>query len=112
MVKNAGQPWGGSFLTLEEPINFTGGSTMKMKVWSPRVGARILLKVENVTTPNTIFAEVEASSTKANEWEELTFNLPGINTANVYNRVVIICDLGTPGNGSANFTWYFDDITR
>jgi hypothetical protein len=112
MIKNSGQPWGGSFLTLEEPIDFSSGSTMKIKVWSPRVGAKILLKVENVTTPNSIFAEAEATSTKANEWEEFTLTLPGINTANVYNRVVIICDLGTPGNGSTNFTWYFDDITR
>jgi hypothetical protein len=85
---------------------------MKIKVWSPRVGAKILLKVENVTTPTSIFAEAEATSTKANEWEEFTLTLPGINTANVYNRVVIICDLGTRGNGSADFTWYFDDITR
>lgn len=110
MIKNAGQPWGGSFLTLDEPINFAGGTTLKVKVWSPRVGARMLLKVENSGNPN-INAEIESASTKAGEWEELTFTLPGINLANVYDRIVIICDLGTPGNGTANFTWYFDDIT-
>jgi hypothetical protein len=110
MVKNAGQPWGGSFLTLDEPINFAGGTTVKVKVWSPRVGARFLFKVENAATPS-INSEIERASTKAGEWEELSFTLPNINLANRYDRIVIICDLGTRGNGSADFTWYFDDIT-
>ena len=110
MVKNAGQPWGGSFLTLDGPIDFSGSKTFSIKVWSPRVGAKFLLKVENAATPSQNF-EKEATSTKAGEWEILTFDYSGINTANPYNRIVVICDLGTPGNGSADFTWYFDDIT-
>lgn len=110
MVKNAGQPWGGSFLTLDGPIDFSGSKTFTVKVFSPRVGAKFLLKVENKDNANLNF-EKEAISTKAGEWETLTFDYSTINTANVYNRVVIICDLGTPGDGSANFTWYFDDIT-
>lgn len=110
MVKNAGQPWGGSFLTLDGPINFSGSKIFRVKVWSPRIGAKFLLKVENASTPSQNF-EREAISTKAGEWETLSFDYSGINTANSYNRIVVICDLGTPGNGTANFTWYFDDIT-
>ena len=110
MVKNAGQPWGGSFLTLDGPINFSGSNIFRVKVWSPRIGAKFLLKVENASTPSQNF-EREAISTKAGEWETLSFDYSGINTANSYNRIVVICDLGTPGNGTANFTWYFDDIT-
>lgn len=33
-----------------------------------------------------------------------------INVANNYNRIVLIFDNGTMGDGSANFTWLFDDI--
>ena len=110
MVKNAGQPWGGSFLTLAGPINFSGNKTFSVKVWSPRVGARMLLKVENSATPSQNF-EREATSTKAGEWEILTFDYSAINTANSYDRIVVIFDLGTPGDGTANYTWYFDDIT-
>ncbi len=110
MVKNAGQPWGGSFLTLDGSIDFSGSKTFTVKVFSPRVGAKFLLKVENKDNANLNF-EKEAVSTKAGEWEVLTFDYSAINTANVYNRVVIICDLGTPGDGSANYTWYFDDIS-
>ena len=109
MIKNPGQPWGGSFLTLSQPINFAISRTFKMKVFSPRVGARVLLKVENSANAGQNF-EREVSTTVAGGWEELTFDYGAINTANVYNRVVIIFELGTPGDGSSNFTFLFDDL--
>jgi len=45
-----------------------------------------------------------------NAWQELSFDFTGINTANPYDRIVIIFDLGVMGDGSPNFTYYFDDI--
>jgi len=109
MVKNAGQPWGGSFITLDAPISFGALRTFKMKVWSPRVGAKVLLKVENLTNGGISF-EKEVTTTVANGWEELTFDYTGINVANSYQKVVLIFDNGTMGDGSSNFTFYFDDI--
>jgi hypothetical protein len=109
MVKNAGQPWGGSFITLDQVIDFSVKKTFKMKVYSPRVGAKVLLKVENLTNGALNF-EKEVSTTVANGWEELTFDYSAINTANTYQKVVIIFDLGTVGDGSANFTFLLDDI--
>ncbi|MBE2230452.1 MAG: hypothetical protein IAE96_07420 [Chitinophagaceae bacterium] len=109
MVKNPGQPWGGSFLTLSGPIDFSVLRTFKMKVWSPRVGAKVLLKVENSANSSQNY-EKEVLTTTANAWEELSFDYTGINTANSYDRIVLIFELGTPGDGSANFTFYFDDI--
>ena len=109
MIKNAGQPWGGSFLTLAGPIDFSVNKTFKMKVWSPRVGAKVLLKVENSANPGQNY-EKEVLTTVANGWEELTFDYTAINTANNYDRIVIIFDNGTMGDGTANFTFFFDDI--
>lgn len=109
MIKNAPEPWGGSVITLGEPINFSTNKIFTMKVFSPRVGARVLLKVENLTNGG-VFFEREATSTVANAWEELGFDFSSINTSNSYQKVVLIFDLGTPGDGSANFTWLFDDI--
>ena len=80
-----------------------------MKVWSPRVGAKVLLKVENSANSSQNY-EKEVTTTVANAWEELTFDYSAINTANTYDRVVLIFDLGTPGDGSPNYTFYFDDI--
>ncbi len=49
MVKNAGDPWGGSVLQLAGPIDFSANKHFKMKVWTPGKGRKVLLKVENLT---------------------------------------------------------------
>ncbi len=109
MVKSAGQPWGGSLIGMAAPIDFSVNKIFKAKVWSPRVGARLLLKVEDPTNGG-IFFEKEDTTTVANAWEELTFDFSAINTSNVYQNIVFIFDLGVVGDGSANFTFYYDDI--
>ena len=110
MIKNAGQPWGGSWIALSSAIDFSVKKTFKVKVFSPRIGAKLLLKVENQTNGALNF-EKEVTTTTANAWEELTFDFSAINTANSYHKIVLIFDLGTMGDGSANFTFLFDDIS-
>ena len=111
MVKGAGQPWGGSAITIGSNINFSSNKVFRMKVYSPRIGAKVLLKVENAANGGLNF-EKEVSTTVANAWEDLAFDFGSINTANTYQNIVIIFDLGTVGNGSANFTFLFDDIRQ
>ncbi|MES2277525.1 MAG: hypothetical protein V4592_15985 [Bacteroidota bacterium] len=110
MVKSNGEVYGGSYITLAAPIDFSTKKTFTMKVYSPRVGAHVLLKVENLTD-GTISYEKEVSTTVANTWETLTFDYSAINTAKSYQKVVLIFDNGTKGDGTANYTWLFDDIT-
>jgi hypothetical protein len=109
MVKNAPEVWGGSFISISEPIDFSVNKVFRMKVFSPRVGAKVLLKVENATDGNIAY-EKEVACTVANAWEDLAFDYSAINTANSYQKIVLIFDLGTSGDGSANFTFLFDDI--
>ncbi|HVF95844.1 MAG TPA: PKD domain-containing protein, partial [Flavisolibacter sp.] len=109
MVKNAGQTYGGSVIALDNPINFSTQKIVRMKVFSPRVGAKVLLKVENLTNGGISF-EKEVTTTVANAWEDLTFDYSAINTANSYQKVVLIFDNGIMGDGSPNFTFLFDDI--
>jgi hypothetical protein len=109
MVKNAGQTWGGSYLTLAAPINLAASNIFRMKVFSPRVGAKVLLKVENLTNGGISY-EKEVLTTVANAWEELTFDYSAINTANSYQKIILIFDNGTMGDGSANYTFLLDDI--
>ncbi|MEP6713700.1 MAG: hypothetical protein ABJA37_14835, partial [Ferruginibacter sp.] len=82
----------------------------KVKVFSPRVGAKLLLKVENLTNGGISY-EKEVTTTTANTWETLTFDYSAIDASKSYQKVVLIFDLGTVGDGSANFTYLFDDIT-
>ena len=111
MVKNAGEVWGGSWIALANPIDFSTKKTLKVKVFSPRIGAKLLVKVENMTN-GALSYEKEVATTTANTWEDLTFDYSGINTANSYQKIVLIFDLGTMGDGSANFTFLFDDIRQ
>lgn len=110
MVKNAGEVYGGSFIKLDQPIDFSTKKTFTVKVFSPRIGAKLLLKVENLTNGSISF-EKEVATKTANTWETLIFDYSTINTANSYQKIVFIFDLGTVGDGSANFTYLFDDVS-
>lgn len=112
------QVWAGASLNLENTIDFTKGTTVKVSVWSPKVGADILYKMEVSTSPKdangnpTVFFEAHATTTTANAWQVLTFDLttaPGFNTANKYDRVILFPDFGQMGTGA---TYYFDDIKQ
>lgn len=107
LVKGSGsQTWAGSFIELGAPINFATMQKIKMKVWSPQAGIVVKFKMENLTN-SSINTELDATTTVANGWEELTFDFTGIVNSNNYQRVVVFFDFGNPGTGA---TYYFDDI--
>ena len=70
----------------------------------------ITLASSNTINYNVNF-EKEVLTTKANAWETLTFDYSAISSVALYHNLVFIFDNGTAGDGSANFTFYFDDIT-
>lgn len=104
MVKNAGEVFGGSTLPLGEAVDFGTATAITMKTHANRVGAPVLLKLEGPAP-----VEVSMNTTVANEWEELTFDFAGL-TGGTYTGVTIIYDLGVVGDGTDNFTMFFDDI--
>jgi hypothetical protein len=117
MIKNPGEVYGGSVIQMAGPIDFSSTTKIvKVKVWSPVAGKKLLLKFEGspVDFDNGAF-ETEATVTNANVWEELIFDynsptlFPPVN--NNDNKIVFFFDFGTQGDGSANSTYYFDDIT-
>ena len=110
------QVWAGVSIPLEGPIDFTNGTTVSVKVWSPRAGTPILFKIEDSNSPKdgngnpTVFVEIQVNSTLANTWEEITFNLSSdgtFSTTKSYDTVILFPDFGTEGEGEM---FYFDDI--
>ena len=77
-----------------------------MKVWSPQAGIIVKMKLENLGN-SAINTELDATTTVANGWEELTYNFTGIVNSNNYQRVVVFFNFGVAGTGSS---YYFDDI--
>ncbi len=101
---------------------------MTVRVWSPAVGVRVRLKVENASD-TTITCETDAITTKSGQWETLTFDFanPGLSPpvsggptspldlSKTYNRLSIFMDFGLGNGGSgplpADRFYYVDDIT-
>jgi hypothetical protein len=112
------QVWAGASLDLDSKVDFSKGTKVKVAVWSPKVGATILFKMEASTSPKDgngnplINVEVQAKTTVANSWEILTFDLTtasSFSTANAYDRVILFPDFNVAGTGT---TYYFDDIKQ
>ena len=109
-VKGAGESWAGTGMTLDFPIDLSKGKTFKLKVWSPRVGVPVYLKIEQNGNYD-IFSGEYVSTSVANAWEELTFHLQPDDYYE-YQNVVVIFDDGVVGDGSNDFTFYFDDVRQ
>lgn len=111
IVKNAPEGWAGNVITLSAPIDFSTKNAIKMDVWSPRSGGKVLLKLENLDDGG-IFYEVEATTKGNRAWETITFDLSGIDVSKTYQKLVLFFDIGTVGDGSEDWTFYIDNIKQ
>jgi len=110
-------------------IPFTAtAKKMTVRVYSPAIGVRVRLKVEDASNPS-ISCETDAITTNAGAWETLTFDFanPGLSPpvgggptspldlTKTYNKISIFSDFGIGNGGSAPLpadrVYYYDDIT-
>jgi hypothetical protein len=107
---NSGQPWQGMYTDLPAPIHFGADKIIKMKVWSPQV-ASVTMKLERPLTPGApTSGDLTVPNTKANEWEELTwdFSQTPITDDGEYARITLIFDINNIP--AQDVIYYFDDI--
>ena len=104
-IRNGGENWAGTYLTTN-PIDFSSSSIIKMKVHSPSAGIPVKMKLESLSGDNF---EILIYTTLANQWEELFFDFSG-QSSDLFVKIVIIFNQGVVGDGTANSTYYFDDI--
>ena len=104
-VRNGGQFWAGTYLTVN-PINFENSSVINIKVRTPVAGIPVRMKLEANTGE---FVELDQNTSLEDEWEELSYDFSG-QPSDLYSKIVLIFNMGTVGDGSANSTYYFDDI--
>ncbi|WP_372918700.1 hypothetical protein [Salegentibacter sp.] len=104
------QPWAGATLELEAPIDFSSTTKISVKVYSPKAGIPVLMKLENNTDSN-INSEVSVMTTKENQWEELVFDFSsvGIDTAQEYGKVIMFFEFPGELRGDGSI-YYYDDI--
>jgi len=108
LTKNAGEVWAGVFIDLDNDIDFSGGQAVRLKVWSPTPDAPITLKIENPDNADDN-VEMTLNTTTTNDWEELEFDLSGIEAFTGLRRIVLFANFGTNGSGEI---YYFDDIRQ
>jgi len=108
--KSAGaQGWAGFFYDLPEAIDVNEQTRFRMKVWSPRAGVNIMLKLEMQIGPES--PEMQVAVTEAEEWVQLEWDIEELAGEAPWDRVVLIADLsGNPSSGGDNNTWFFDDF--
>lgn len=80
---------------------------LTLRVYSPAVGDTIMVKIEN-SSDGGINAEASATSTKAGEWETLTFNYPNASSSATYNKVSVFPAFNI--KPSANKDFYIDEL--
>ena len=100
--------WAGSYLIVS-PLDFTTETTIKMSVYSVSPGLVVKFKLEDDNDPVTAAVERDAYTTKYNQWETLSWSFSG-EQSNIFQRLVLMFDFGTIGNGTDSSTFYFDDI--
>lgn len=101
------QFFAGTLLNLDAPIDFSSSQKFRMKVWSPKSGIPVRVRLENAD--NSVGIELDANTTTINEWEELEWDFSSFNTTADFVRVVVFFEFvpDLPGDGS---TYYYDDI--
>jgi hypothetical protein len=112
----AGQPWAGATVSTASAnksvaqIDFSGSKVITLRVYSPAVGEKIMLKLEDAANPD-VNLTAEALTTKANTWETLSFNYAsptgGVYSGSAtYNKISIFPGFMT----QVDKTYYFDEL--
>lgn len=92
-----------------------GTKSMSMDIWSPQAGVTVQITLENSAIAQNPYpagrhSEYQATTTVAEQWETLTFDLTGLPaggvTADALNQLVILIAIGT-NNGD---TYFIDNI--
>jgi hypothetical protein len=106
-IKTAGsETWAGTFIVLDEQLDFSNITTLAVDVWTPDGGELVNLKVENAADGN-IAIELNQPTTVAAGWETLYYDLSGGDLSQVYDKLVFFFDFNVGGDDTA---YYFDNI--
>lgn len=106
LIRNGGEVFAGSKLTLNENLDFSENPIISMKVWTAApAGTVIKMKLEG-------FGETyrDVVTTVSEEWETLRWDFTGQPTN--FNSLVFMFDFGSMGDGSESSVFLFDDVEQ
>ena len=103
---NGSETWAGSFLTIDEPVDFSSLNNIAVDVWTSEIGEVVKLKLENSANPD-INTEVDMTTSVNQGWETLIYDFSASDLSQEYDRIVIFFDFGNVGDDTS---YYFDNI--
>ena len=109
MVKGpGGEIYGGSSFFLTNPLDLSLGKYFRINVWSPKAGGKVALKFEGT---GAIFDMISGPLVPG--WQIVIFDGTALTTGASYNKLVLFNELNEGlGDGTANSTYYYDDISQ
>ncbi|KAA2218662.1 PKD domain-containing protein [Maribacter flavus] len=116
--KIVGSAWySGAFNVFPQDLSATGGTTFKMKIWSPNAGVNVRFQLEKEGNQGPIVTyNVDQTVTEANTWVELTFDFSStpLDLTDGYDKIVIFPDYDESNQVpvATEAIYYFDDITQ
>ncbi len=105
MQKFAGEPFGGTTMSLDTPEDFANGEVFTMDVFSQKASA-LTFKLEGLNIEKVI-------TTAGTGWETMTFDFTGETGAAAVPAITLIFDNGTPGDAAGDpdaWTFLFDNL--
>ena len=111
IIREGGDIWAGSYLELDDYLDFSENPTLNMQILSPYPGLLVKFKIEGDQGdfPSEPATERDAYTTSSNQWETLSWDFSG-EASNTYRKLVLMFDFGNIGDGSLDSTFYFDNI--
>ena len=105
-VKTAGsETWAGTFIVLDELLDFSTVTTLAVDVWTPDGGELVNLKVKKDGESYAI--EIIQPTTVASGWETLYYDLSDYDLSVDYDKLELVFDFDVAGDDTA---YYFDNI--
>lgn len=105
ITKLGNNPWDNNQIILDGKLDFNTNAGLKIKVYSAKAGFKVRVKLEDKANAGTN-TELEVTTTKTNEWEELTFPFASTHSGK-FDKIVLFFDL----NANNKDVYYFDDLT-
>jgi hypothetical protein len=104
-MRGVGDPWGGFWSTLPEPLDLTQHKYVYVDVWKPRISP-VKFKIEDGPTAHE-FESMEPQ-TKTEEWETLVFDFS--NVGGTWPTIALMPDFEDPLTLTEGIVIYFDNI--
>jgi len=104
--RDGGEVWAGAWIAIPAIPSDAGTQTVSAEVYSPMAGIPMVAKAEYADNAGS--GDVQANEAVVVGWQTLTWTFTNLDPAEVYNRFVLLPNLGTVDTATS---YFFDNIT-